>query len=241
MPNWRAVFNRLWVIINAAGTGYFSGPRFLDKVREFDLDTPTYAEYLAQRNQAGRSTSRKDYFYDVLMDLNEQTRVQVVNAIMTEVGDTNAAMSAEIRALLGGAAAVPNAVVPAEAWNADRLNGYLETIDAAIGAADYARAVTLCYTCLEGFYKAFSRAKNNGQEPSNDVIDLAKWIRDYLRAEFAEYPDEVMAQIKTTAHVVDKARNRFSEAHFHGEPARWLAVYVRDVLNTQIRLLLHFL
>jgi hypothetical protein len=240
MVNWRAVFNRLWVIINAAGPGYFSGPRFLDKVREFDLDTPTYAEFLALRNEACRSTSRKDYFYDVLMDLNEQSRVRVVNSIIDEVGNTNADMAAQIRDLLGGAAAVPNAVVPAEAWNADRLNEHLATIDAAIGAGTYDRAVTLCYTCLEGFYKAFSRAKNNGEEPSNELIDLAKWIRNHLRAELAEYPDEVMAQITTTAHVIDRARNRFSEAHFQGEAARWLAVYIRDLLNTQIRLLLHF-
>jgi hypothetical protein len=241
MPNWRAVFNRLWVIVNAAGPGYFSGPRFLDKVREFDLDTPTYAEFLALRNEAGKSTSRKDYFYDVLMDVAELTRGRVVNAIVDEVGDTNPNMAAEIRGLLGGAAAVPNAVVPAEAWNADRLNGYLDTINAAIGAGEYDRAVTLCYTCLEGFYKAFSRAKNNGQEPSNELIELAKWIRNHLRAGLAEYPNEVMAQITTTAHVIDRARNRFSEAHFHGEAARWLAVYIRDLLNTQIRLLLHFL
>jgi hypothetical protein len=239
--NWQGVYNRLWVIINASGPGYFSGPRFLDKVREFDLNTPPYDKFLALRNEAGKSTSRKSYFHDVLIDLAEITRVRVVNSILDEAGDTNPEIAAQIRGLLGGAAAVPSAVVPADAWNADRLNSYLETIDAAIAAADYARAVTLCYTTLEGFYKAFTRAKNNGQEPSIEVTELAKWIRDYLRSTRGAYPDEVMAQITSTAHVIDRVRNRFSEAHFHGEPARWLAVYARDLLNTQIRLLLHFL
>jgi hypothetical protein len=42
------------------------------------------------------------------------------------------------------------------------------------------------------------------------------------------------------SHTVDRARNRFSEAHFEEEAARWLAVFVRDLVNTQIRLLLHF-
>ena len=239
--NWRAIYNRLWVIINAQGPGYFSGPRFLDRVREFDLDTPTYAEFRAQRDEEGKSTSRKDYFYDVLMALNENTRVRVVSSILDDVGQTNADITAEIRALLGGAAAVPNVVVPAETWNADRLNENLATIDAAIAAADYDRAVALCYTTLEGFYKAFGRAKNGGQEPSNELTELARWIRNHLRAQLPDYPDEVMAQMTTTAHVVDRARNRFSEAHFGGEAARWLAVYIRDLTNTQIRLLLHFL
>ena len=119
-----------------------------------------------------------------------RARVLVVNAIVNEVGDTNLDMAAQIKALLGGAAAVPNAVVPADTWSAERLNGYLETIAAAVAAGDYARAVTLCYTTLEGFYKAFTRAKNNGPQPSNEVTELAKWIRDHFRATLNSYPDE---------------------------------------------------
>ena len=51
---------------------------------------------------------------------------------------------------------------------------------------------------------------------------------------------QVLNLIKHTAHAVDKARNRFSEAHFGGEAGLWLATYMRDLVNTQIRLLLHF-
>lgn len=42
-------------------------------------------------------------------------------------------------------------------------------------------------------------------------------------------------------HIVDKARNQFSESHFDKEADHWLAVYVRDLVNSQIRLLLNFL
>jgi hypothetical protein len=44
-----------------------------------------------------------------------------------------------------------------------------------------------------------------------------------------------------SAHAVDRARNRFSESHFGGEAGLWLATYMRDLVNTQIRLLLHFM
>jgi hypothetical protein len=43
------------------------------------------------------------------------------------------------------------------------------------------------------------------------------------------------------AHTVDRSRNGFSAAHFGEEAARWLAVFVRDLVNSEIRLLLHFL
>lgn len=57
----------------------------------------------------------------------------------------------------------------------------------------------------------------------------------------AEYPDEVLNGITNAANAIDKSRNRFSQSHFAGEAGRWLAVYIRDLVNTQIRLLLHFM
>ena len=39
------------------------------------------------------------------------------------------------------------------------LNQFLKEIDECIVSANYERAVTLSYTCLEGFYKSFAKAK----------------------------------------------------------------------------------
>jgi hypothetical protein len=46
--------------------------------------------------------------------------------------------------------------------------------------------------------------------------------------------------VTAAASAIDGSRNRFSEAHFTSEAASWLATYVRDLVNSQIRLL-HFL
>lgn len=62
-----------------------------------------------------------------------------------------------------------------------------------------------------------------------------------LKSAIQEYPDEVLNGITQAAYAIDKARNRFSEAHFGSEAASWLATYVRDLVNTHIRLLLHFM
>jgi hypothetical protein len=65
--------------------------------------------------------------------------------------------------------------------------------------------------------------------------------RPYLKNTIKDYPDEVLNGITNAAYAVDKSRNRFSESHFAGEAGSWLATYVRDLVNTQIRLLLHFM
>jgi len=238
--NWVGIFNRLWRIIDAPGDCYFSGSRFLDKVREVNLDLPGYSQFIESRRRTSRSTSRRDFFWDVLMELDEPTRWRAVSTILDEVEHCNPNLASEIRALMGGPGVAPTAKVPAEIWNAERLNGFLADIDAAIAGGQYERAVTLAYTCLEGFYGAFFRSKAPGQAAPNEIIALSRWIRDHLRGSMPEYPDEVLNLISQASHAVDRARNRFSESHFGGEAGRWLAVYVRDVVNIQIRLLLHF-
>lgn len=53
--NWIRIFNMLFEIINPTGSvhsDYFSGPRFIDIVREFDHYFPTYPQYMEERKVA---------------------------------------------------------------------------------------------------------------------------------------------------------------------------------------------
>lgn len=154
--NWVVIFNRLFELIDMDGTpNYFSGPRFMRKVREVDPYAPTYQQVIDQRRTDQKSTTRRDYFYDILLSFPEGTRLALVNSILQDLDETAIEKAGELRAILGGAVPGPVAVVPNHGWNADRLNQYLRDIDHGIATAEYERAVTLAYTCLEGFYKAF--------------------------------------------------------------------------------------
>jgi len=177
------------------------------------------------------------------MELDEGARVRAVHGLLDELGavDGNAIPVSEIRKLLGGSTLAPMARIPSEAWGADRLNGCLRQIDDAIAEGNYERAVTLSYTSLEGFLGAFVRAKEKRESYPTEIIDLAKYVKAYLKRANKEYPDEVLNGITQAAFAVDKARNKFSESHFANKAALWLAIYVRDLVNTQIRLLLHFM
>ena len=239
--NWVPIYNRLLELINREGDSYFSGSRFIAKIREVDPYFLNYNQYMEQRLASGRSTSRKDYFYDILLDLDESARMRVISAILDEVEHCDLNLSSEIRTLMGGSALAPTVAVPPFAWGADRLNGFLGEIDAAIAAGQNARAVNLAYTCLEGFYSAFVRGKRPSEAPPAEIIALSRAVREWLRSTIANYPDEALNLTTHISHAVDRARNRFSEAHFGEEAGRWLATYVRDLVNTQIRLLLHFM
>jgi len=238
--DWVRAFNRLFQIIDREGPAYFSGSRFISKVREVDPYFPSYDQYIARRRQNRESTTRRDFYYDIFLEFDAPSRMRLFHLILDEVEPHFPDKAQELRALLGGAVPGPAAEISADAWSADRLNRFLSDIDNSLAAGDDDRAVSLSYSCLEGFYKAFIRKRVPGAAGLTELLDLSKEIRRFLSISYPGYPDEVLNMITHVSHAVDRARNRFSESHFEGEAARWLAVYVRDLVNTQIRLLLHF-
>lgn len=215
--------------MDTQGESYYSGPRFLRTLQPFNDDLPPYHELMELRNTQGKSNTRAYYFRDLLMELEEGARVRAVFAFLDEI-ETAPNMEkpvAEIRVLLGGGTLAPQAVIPAEAWNGDRLNQYLAEIDRAITEPNYERAVGLSYTCFEGFLGAFLRARENRKTYPNEIIELSREAKKNLKANLSDFPDEVLNGITQAAYAVDKARNRFSEAHFANEAAAWLAMYPR--------------
>ena len=228
-------------MINAQGATYFSGARFIDKVREIDPYFPNYSRYFEDRRVKGKSTSRKDYFYDILLEFDEPNRLKLLNTILEEIRQSFPDKVSELESELGGQAAVPPVRIHQAVWNADRLNTYLTDIDIRISSENYEGAVTLAYTCLEGFLKAFVKRNIPDNSASGEIINLSRAVKEYLRENIEQYPDEALSMVTQIAHTVDRTRNRFSEAHFDQQAGRWLAVFIRDLINTKIRLLLHFM
>ncbi len=239
--NWVRIYNRLFEIINSEGDAYFSGPRFIAKVKKVDPYFPDYTKYMALRRSGRDNTSRKSYFYDILLSFEEPARLKILNLILDEVQPVFSEKIAELRNELGGISAVPTAQITPEAWNAERLNKYLSEIDIRIDTGNYEGAVTLAYTCLEGFLKVFVKEKVPNYPGREEIIKLSRAACDFLRGAIDKYPGEAFNTLTQIAHTVDRSRNRFSESHFDEEAGRWLAVFIRDLVNSEIRLLLHFL
>jgi len=248
MPiNWVAIFNRLFEVINTQGDTYYSGVRFLNVIREVNGNVPTYQAYIDQRRGQNKSTSRRDYYFDLIMEQPENERIQIVNNILVTVQRFEPEKTLAIRQLLGQQTQIhgPQATIPQDLWNADRLIDYLERMDASINNGNYEYTLTLAYTCLEGFYKSFIREKIPSQIGLDELTPMAVKIRDYIKGQLdangISYPDRVLTLLSTVTNAVCNARNDFSDSHSGNRAEKWVAVYLRDNVNSIVKMLMNFL
>lgn len=100
---WVEIYNRLFELINHKENSetYFSGLRFITVVQEFDAYFPDYAQYISLRNEEGKSTSRKIFYYDILMSVSESIRVAIVERILSQLSRQEPEKVRAIRMLLG--------------------------------------------------------------------------------------------------------------------------------------------
>ena len=101
--NWIEIYNRLFELINNQGdtATYFSGSRFINTVREFEPYFPDYSQFIEQRNREGKSTSRKIFYYDILLGLKDGIRTKVVDRILEILKPFQSDKVAEIEQILG--------------------------------------------------------------------------------------------------------------------------------------------
>lgn len=81
--NWVRAYNRLWKIIN--GEVYMSGSEFLSVAREADDSIPNYNAFIEERRAKEQSTSRKDFFWDVIKAMSEDEKLDFFNGMIEEL------------------------------------------------------------------------------------------------------------------------------------------------------------
>lgn len=101
--NWIEIYNRIFELINNQNDSatYYSGPRFISTVREFDPYFPDYSQFIELRNQEGKSTSRKIFYYDILVGMNEEMQIKVVSRILEVLKPFQQEKVEKIEELLG--------------------------------------------------------------------------------------------------------------------------------------------
>lgn len=248
--NWMAAYRRLFEMINSPEV-YYSGPKFLETIQPADYSIPSYNQLIEDRTKKGQSTSRKDFFYDVLMSLNEKNRVVAYQMLINQLGTYFPEQTANLQVELNltgssqSSAPVATPKVPVDAWNADKLRDFLERMDNSITQKNYNRTLTLAYSCLEGVFKAYIQAHIPNDNTLEELNPMAKTVRDHIKKrldkENKPYPDTVITLFTSVTNALSNARNRFSESHFAGDSEEWIADHVRDYVNTVARLVLKFM
>ena len=239
--NWMEIYNRLYEIINEQGGNYYSGPRFLGIVKEYDPYFPDYYNYMEQLQNEKKSSSRKDYFREIFLAFSDDQKLSFTKRILRDTENINPVKTSELYGILAGNAMSPSVIVPDYIWNSEKLNNYLEQIDNCITEGQHQRAITLSYTCLEGFFRAFIEHNIPSKNGLKEILEMSREIQKYLKETVPFYPDEALRLINHISLTVDRSRNGFSEAHFGNDAEKWLSNFVRDCTNSLIRLLLSFM
>ena len=243
--NWLAAFSRLFSILDKSGTdAYHSGPSFIKVIKQFDPGQAEYSLYLDERNKRGLSSSRKDFYWDILQGLDESLRYDVYRTFIDIVSPYFPTETDELKQyLFSSGNAVPQVKVPNSNWNSGKLNDTIRKIDNAIDLSHYNHAMTLSYTCLEGLYKAYVHKNMPQSNHISGLMPLCKLVRDDIEQQLtqAAYPSMMVKSISTLTNAIANSRNGFSDSHFDQDSYKWLATYTRDLVNSIGRLILHFL
>ena len=218
MRNWTAPYNRLFTLLDRQGPTYHGGPAFIRMAQQIDQDIPNYRQLLDQRASRGKSSSRRDYYWDIFNAFNDKQKLRFFRIFIAELEPHAKEEVDGIRALVfGGGFAVPLAMVPLDLWNSEKLNNSLKDIDHAIDAQQFNRAVTLTYTCLEGLYKSYVRKHVVAKADFTDLIQLCRVVKDDIAEKLTArgpFPVEIVNAIPTLTNAVADSRNSFSESHF---------------------------
>ena len=135
--NWLSAFNRLFEMINSEES-YHSGPEFLKTIMDVDYSIPNYTQLIKERKKLNKSTSRKDYFYDLLMSLSQEKRIKAYQKFIDKLEKTFPKKTEGLKSELklngntSNSKHVKQVSVPTDIWNSDKLNDYLEKMDKAI-------------------------------------------------------------------------------------------------------------
>lgn len=243
---WISAYTHLFNILDKSETpAYHSGPQFIKVVQQFNPGLPKYSLYIKDRQKCGKSTSRRDFFWDILTDSDEATRYEIFRAFIDIVSPYFPQEAQALKNyLFDDGNPVPKARVPEESWNSEKLNTLIAKIDNAIDTKNYNHAMTLAYTCLEGLYKSYVKKHCSEHASQTDLMNLAQLVRNDIANKLLSvgpFPNQMVTSISTLTNAIANSRNSFSDSHFDNDAYKWLATYSRDLVNSLGRLLLHFL
>jgi hypothetical protein len=144
--DWIAAYNKLFKIINNnTDDNYYSGSSFLQMAQQVDDRIPNYTQFIKARKQQGLSTSRKDFYWDVINDLQEEQKYRLFR-LFIEALDSCKEIENVRAAVFDDGMAAPITIIPQNLWNSEKLNSSLKEIDSAIDAQQFNRevAIALC-------------------------------------------------------------------------------------------------
>ena len=84
MIEWTAAYKRLYKFLDC-----YTGSQFIKKVQQIDPDLPDYMDYIEKRRHENKSTTKKDYFKDILLCYQDDIKLYLFEIFLDPVEQTN--------------------------------------------------------------------------------------------------------------------------------------------------------
>lgn len=168
MTDWTAAYKRLYKYLEG-----YTGSQFIKTVQQIDPDLLDYMDYVEKRRKEDKSTSKKDYFKDILLSYPDDIKHHLFEIFLRGVDKTNPEDTKDIRTILNGGKVDISKAVYAKAFASNEINEILisETLK---GLEAYTEAHKLYKQALTGF--------NSGTNERHILDDLRLSVEYFLRS-----------------------------------------------------------
>lgn len=113
--NWVAAYNRLFPILDRNGDTYHSGSAFIRMAQQVDHEIPDYRTYIDRRNRQGKSTTRRDFYWDIINSLPDEKKYDLFKLFIDSLEPVAKDEMESLRGFVfGNSSPVPQANIPVD-------------------------------------------------------------------------------------------------------------------------------
>lgn len=167
MTDWIAAYKRLYKFLDN-----LTGSQFIKSVQQTDPDLLDYNDYIESRRKEDKSTTKKDYFKDILLSYPDDIKQHLFEFFLEQFKESSPEETKDIRTIISGGKVDIRKAIYAKAVASKEIDESL-VADTLKGLEAFPEAYKLYNQALAGL--------NSGKEPRHILDDLRLSIEYFLR------------------------------------------------------------
>ena len=166
--NWTAAYKRLYKFLDT-----YTGSQFIKAVQQTDPDLLDYMDYIEKRRKDEKSTTKKDYFKDILLSYPDDIKQHLFEQFISNFEEDSPEDAKNIRTIINGGKVDIAKAIYAKAVASKEIDEALIS-DTLKGLEAYPEAHKLYKQALTGF--------NSGTDERHILDDLRLSVEYFLRS-----------------------------------------------------------
>lgn len=168
MIDWTAAYKRLYKFLDG-----YTGSQFIRTVQEVDPDLLDYNDYIQKRRDEEKSTTKKDYFKDILLSYPDDVKHHLFEIFLERIGQDSSEEIRDIRTILKGNKVDIRKSIYAKALASKEIDDTLVE-QTLYGLEAYPDVLKLYKQALSDF--------NNGKNERHVLDDLRLSVETFLKS-----------------------------------------------------------